>query len=77
MKVSRYFVEQVQRKRPYLTLELCERVVNQAVKDELQQDGRRRYWAFVPELGNRALRVVVLADGDTIHNAFLDRRFKG
>jgi hypothetical protein len=31
--------------------------------------------SFQPELGGRALRVITLADGMTIHNAFLDRRF--
>jgi hypothetical protein len=32
--------------------------------------------AIVPELGDRYLRVVTLADKTTIHNASLDRRFK-
>lgn len=35
-----------------------------------------RFWALLPELGNRYLRVVTLADRVAIHNAFLDRRFK-
>jgi hypothetical protein len=26
-------------------------------------------------MGGRFLRVVLLADGDTVHNAFFDRRF--
>jgi len=30
----------------------------------------------VPELGGRVLRVVTLADGVTLHNAFPDRRFQ-
>jgi hypothetical protein len=41
---------------------------------EIQPDGRRRLWGFVPGL-NRWLRVVVLEDGETVHNAFLDRSF--
>lgn len=28
-----------------------------------------------PEMDNRYLRVVLLADGETVHNAFFDRRF--
>ncbi|HYD69550.1 hypothetical protein [Azospirillum sp.] len=40
-----------------------------------QADGRMRYWGYVPRL-NRWLRVVVLEDGETVHNAFLDRTFK-
>ena len=29
-----------------------------------------------PVLGGRALRVVTLEDGETVHNAFLDRGFR-
>ena len=40
-----------------------------------QADGRLRRWRRIPEAGNRWLRVVLLADGITIHNAFFDRGF--
>lgn len=40
----------------------------------IQEDGRIRGWIFVPEV-SRYLRIVVLADGATVHNAFFDRRF--
>ena len=38
---------------------------------------RRAYstWAQVPEMENRYLRVILLADGETVHNAFFDRGF--
>jgi hypothetical protein len=39
-----------------------------------QADGRVRLWGYVPSLG-RWLRVVTLEDGETVHNAFLDRNF--
>jgi hypothetical protein len=42
---------------------------------ERQADGRVRYWGWVVRL-RRWLRVVTLEDGRTVHNAFLDRRFK-
>lgn len=35
-----------------------------------------RHWIFVKEIG-KYLRVVTLEDGETIHNAFPDRDFKG
>lgn len=41
----------------------------------LPLSGRVRYWGWVPRL-RRWLRVVTLEDGSTVHNAFLDRRFK-
>ena len=71
-----YFENDVLRKRPYLSKELCTRVVDQPVRTEPQENNRYRFWAVVPELGGRYLRVVTLADKMTIHNAFLDRRFK-
>ena len=40
-----------------------------------ENDDRIRYWGYVKELG-KYLRVVTLADGKTVHNAFPDRDFK-
>jgi hypothetical protein len=40
-----------------------------------QADGRIRAWGRVPEAEDRWLRVILLADGETVHNAFFDRRF--
>jgi hypothetical protein len=39
-------------------------------------DGRIRKWARITEMENRALRVILLEDGETVHNAFFDRDFK-
>ncbi len=75
MKTTRYFEEQVLRKRPYLMREWCERALRQPLQREVQPDGRVRYWIYIEELG-KYLRVVTLADGETVHNAFPDRRFK-
>lgn len=75
MKTTRYFEEQVLRKRPYLQREWCERIVASPLKRETQPDGRVRFWGVVAELGGRALRVVTLEDGETLHNAFPDRNF--
>ena len=77
MHTTRYFEEQVLRKRPYIELRWCVRIVSDPVRSERQADGRVRHWGYVPELGGRALRVITLADGITIHNAFPDRDFKG
>ena len=72
-----YFERKVLAKRPYITREMCIRVVEDPVRIELQTDCERvRFWAQVPELDGRVLRVVTLADQTTIHNAFPDRRFR-
>lgn len=76
MKTTRYFDEQVLRKRPYILLEWCERVVALPLAREDQPDGRIRFWGIISELDGRVLRVVTLADGETLHNAFPDRRFR-
>jgi len=75
MKTTRYFEEQVLRKRPYLRREWCERALRDPLRREVQPDGRVRYWIFVEEMG-KYLRVVTLADGKTVHNAFPDRDFQ-
>jgi hypothetical protein len=53
-----------------------ENLVAHPVAKAVQADGRIRFWGVVPQLGGRVLRVVTLADGETIHNAFPDRNFK-
>lgn len=80
MNTTRYFEEQVRRKRPYLTIEMCRAVIANPLRREDQpEDGRIRYWGRLTlpdETEIRILRVVTLEDGVTIHNAFLDRGFR-
>ena len=77
--VIRYFEEQVLRKRPYLTIEMCRAVIGHPLRIIVQTDGRIRHCghATLPDdVKPRILRVVTLEDGETIHNAFLDRDFR-
>jgi hypothetical protein len=46
------------------------------LREAVQADGRIRRWAAIAEANGRMLRVVLLADGETVHNAFFDRGFK-
>ena len=50
-------------------------IMKSPTRKEIQPDGRIRYWGFIAEL-DRFLRIVVLEDGETIHNAFIDSNFK-
>ena len=52
-----------------------EKAIRSPIRETVQGDGRIRRWAQVPEMENRFLRVVLLPDGETVHNAFFDRRF--
>lgn len=74
MKTTRYFREQVLRKRPYIMESWLERAIREPEFEEKQSDGRVRFWVYIPERKSY-LRVVTLKDGETIHNAFLDRDF--
>ena len=49
--------------------------IKNPVRTEIQSDGRIRKWAKIEEEG-KYLRVILLEDGETIHNAFFDRDFK-
>jgi hypothetical protein len=75
-RFTEYFEAQVLRKRPYLRKEWCIAVVRTPLRCEPQEPGRFRFWAAVPELGGRYLRVITLEDKVTIHNAFPDRGFR-
>jgi hypothetical protein len=71
-RTTAYFREQVLVKRPYLRIEWCMAVLDNFVEREVQQDGRIRFWGYVDDLPGKALRVVTLEDGWTLHNAFPD-----
>jgi len=55
--------------------EWIERAIRMPVRERIQADGRIRRWAQIPEFEDRYLRVVLLPDGETVHNAFFDRGF--
>ncbi len=55
--------------------EWLQRVIEHPVKEVIQKDGRIRRWAPIDEMGGKYLRVILLPDGETVHNAFFDRSF--
>ncbi|MBV8703092.1 MAG: hypothetical protein JO118_05225 [Acetobacteraceae bacterium] len=79
MKATRYFQEQVLRKRPYLDTNWFAAILAAPLRRSVQPDGRIRFWGRVmdPRDGaERVLRVVTLEDGETLHNAFFDRGYR-
>ena len=44
MKTTRYFEEQVRRKRPHIDLARCAQVIAAPLRREEQPDGRIRFW---------------------------------
>jgi hypothetical protein len=62
--------------RKDIRLEWIERAVAHPISEYVQTDGRIRRWARIPEADGRVLRVVLLEDGRTVHNAFFDRSYR-
>ena len=76
MKTTKYFLFTRQRAdRAPILEEWILRVVDRAEHAEVQSDGRVRKWAWIPE-AEKYLRVILLEDGETVHNAFFDRSYK-
>jgi hypothetical protein len=76
MKFTQYFL--VTRQRPDrspIDLAWIERVATLPEHEQIQADGRIRRWRQIPEAEGRYLRVILLEDGETVHNAFFDRSF--
>lgn len=76
MKTTQYF--DYTRKRPdraRIKEDWIKSVIEKPEKVEFQSDGRIRKWANISETG-KYLRVILLADGETVHNAFFDRSYK-
>ena len=76
MKFTQYFLYTRQRKdRKDIKNEWIQYVIDNPTKEKIQSDGRIRRWAKISEANNKYLRVILLEDGETIHNAFFDRSF--
>lgn len=77
MKITSYFASiRTRADRVLIRDEWIERAIQNPIKELLQSDGRIRRWIQVPEMDGRYLRVVLLADKETVHNAFFDRSFE-
>jgi hypothetical protein len=76
LKVTQYFAA-VRYRLDRATIEdaWIERAIRDPIREVEQAVGRIRRWTQVPEAEGRYLRVVLLEDGETVHNAFFDRGF--
>ena len=74
MKCTRYFITTRQRPdRAIIRDEWIQRVIDHRVKETIQKDGRIRRWAPIAEMDGKFLRVILLPDRETVHNAFFDQ----
>ena len=75
MKTTGYF--NYTRSRPdraQIRDEWIRQAIDDPLREQIQSDGRVRRWTFVSG-ENKYLRVVLLEDRETVHNAFFDRGF--
>jgi hypothetical protein len=75
VKTTEYF--RYTRRRPdraQILDEWIESAIARPIREEQQKDGRIRMWIYVKAEG-KYLRVILLNDRETVHNAFFDRSF--
>jgi len=76
VKFTQYFLAVRQRPdRAMIRMEWIQQVIEHPEREFIQHPGRIRRWARISEMDERALRVILLPDGETVHNAFFDRSF--
>jgi hypothetical protein len=77
VKCSMYFLAiRARPDRAMISNEWIKQAMSQPYRQQVQADGRIRRWAQIDEAEGRWLRVILLPDGETVHNAFFDRGFK-
>jgi len=77
MKYTKYFeFTRLRPDRAEIKEEWIAKVFFDPVFEVVQNNGRIRRWAKIPEADDKYLRIVILNDNETIHNAFFDRSFK-
>ncbi len=75
MKTTKYFDHvRLRPDRAMITNAWISVVVDNPIETVVQADGRFKKWAFIKDAG-RYLRVILLEDGEKIHNAFFDRGY--
>ena len=75
MKTTRYFDHTRSRPdRQEIRNEWILKALSDPLEVRVQTDGRIRKWTWVEEKDS-FLRVILLEDGETVHNAFFDRSY--
>ena len=77
VKFTSYFLAMRSRSdRAIIREEWILRAVEHPVREVIQEDGRIRRCAKIDEMDGKYLRVILLSDKETVHNAFFDRTFE-
>ena len=77
MKTTRYFESiRTRTDRSIIKDVWIQYVIENPLSEEIQEDGRIRRWARIDDMQGKYLRVILLEDAETVHNAFFDRGYK-
>ena len=76
MKTTRYFDTAARKNHPesHQYIEYVKKSLTEPHATEVQHDGRKRHYIYIPE-ADKYMRVVVERDGETVHNAMFDRNY--
>ena len=75
-KVTQYFIYTRQRAdRACIRDEWIQKAIENPLEIVIQSDGRIKKWVKIEEV-KKYLRVILLSDNQTVHNAFFDRNYK-
>ncbi|MFQ6028856.1 MAG: hypothetical protein ACE5Q6_15340 [Dehalococcoidia bacterium] len=75
MHFSEHYLNYVRRGLRSITLEQVVEAINNPAWEEVQEDGRTRYWGYIEEIGVY-IRVVVDVDRVTIITTYEDPDFR-
>jgi hypothetical protein len=76
MKTTEYFkYTRIRPDRKCIKEEWIQYAISNPLKRVVQKDGRIKLWSKINDI-NKYLRVILLEDNETVHNAFFDRDFK-
>ncbi|HEX9264224.1 MAG TPA: hypothetical protein VF977_07635 [Candidatus Binatia bacterium] len=77
MKFTSYFLAMRSRSdRAIIRENWIQQAIEHPLREVIQKDGRIRRWTRIDEMNGKYLRVILLPDNETVHNAFFDRSFK-
>lgn len=75
-KTTKYYDYTRQRPdRRIIRDEWVQAAIDNPIREHIQSDGRVRRWVYIDDEA-KYLRVILLEDGETVHNAVFDRSYE-
>ena len=76
MQFTQYFLyTRTRPDRSCIKEDWIQNAIDNPIRTEVQKDGRIRKWVYIKDV-RKYLRIILLSDSATVHNAFFDRDFQ-